>query len=288
MAELCVENKGKTLFEQLKLEVLSNKNDVRLWWLGQAGFLIQYGSTRLLIDPYLSDYLAKKYANAEFKHIRMQPAPIDSALLESIGWVLCTHRHSDHMDPETLPVVMGKNSQCKLIYPRAENKQVRQIGIPSEKCIPVNAGETLLLTQDIMVTAVASAHEELAEDTEKNHKYLGYIIKSGSLAIYHSGDCVSYEGLSQILQRYKIDLALLPVNGRDENRRANGVPGNFTFDEALNICRQAEIPYLIPHHFGMFDFNTISVSDMQRLLPSDINVVIPETCLMYILKNKCA
>ena len=33
-----------------------------LWWLGQSGYLLQWRGKRVLIDPYLSDSLTKKYA----------------------------------------------------------------------------------------------------------------------------------------------------------------------------------------------------------------------------------
>ena len=76
--------------------------------------------------------------------------------------------------------------------------------------------------------------------------------------IYHSGDTVPYEGLQEELQRYQIQLALLPVNGRDELRRSKGIPGNFTLEEALDLCQRVGIAVLIAHHFGMFAFNTVN------------------------------
>ena len=47
-----------------------------LFWLGQAGFWIDTGAHRILIDPYLSDSLAIKYAGKPNDHKRMMPAPI--------------------------------------------------------------------------------------------------------------------------------------------------------------------------------------------------------------------
>ena len=35
---------------------------LHLWWLGQSGFLVQWQGRHLLLDPYLSDALTKKYA----------------------------------------------------------------------------------------------------------------------------------------------------------------------------------------------------------------------------------
>jgi L-ascorbate metabolism protein UlaG (beta-lactamase superfamily) len=42
-----------------------------LWWFGQSGFLVQHRGRHLLIDPYLSDSLTKKYARTDKPHVRM-------------------------------------------------------------------------------------------------------------------------------------------------------------------------------------------------------------------------
>jgi hypothetical protein len=39
-----------------------------LWWLGQAGLAVRCGDSRVPIDTYLSDLLARKYAGKEFPH----------------------------------------------------------------------------------------------------------------------------------------------------------------------------------------------------------------------------
>jgi hypothetical protein len=41
---------------------------ITLYWLGQAGFVIQAGGRRLVIDPYLSDTLAEKYEGTATPH----------------------------------------------------------------------------------------------------------------------------------------------------------------------------------------------------------------------------
>jgi hypothetical protein len=55
----------------------------------------------------------------------------------------------------------------------------------------------------------------------------------------------------------------LPINGRDEYRRSRNVPGNFTLVEAVELCQQTDIPIMIAHHFGMFEFNTVNVGDAE-------------------------
>ena len=103
---------------------------ITLWWLGQAGFLVQAGGRTLLVDPYLSDYLARKYAGKLHPHIRMMPSPLPPARARGIDLVLCTHRHSDHMDPGTLPPVAGLNPGCLFVVPRAVRWRAVEIGLP--------------------------------------------------------------------------------------------------------------------------------------------------------------
>ena len=78
-----------------------------------------------------------------------------------------------------------------------------------------------------------------------------------------------HESLREVLpalQQRAIDLALLPINGRDAYRRSRSILGNFTLAEAVALCQQAQIPLLLAHHFGLFDFNTVNVAATEREL----------------------
>jgi L-ascorbate metabolism protein UlaG (beta-lactamase superfamily) len=63
-----------------------------------------------------------------------------------------------------------------------------------------------------------------------------------------------------------IDLALLPINGRDSARLANGVPGNFSLKEAVELCDATNIPLMLGHHFGMFAENNADLEEARRML----------------------
>lgn len=256
---------------------------VRLWWLGQAGFALKHRNVLLLIDPYLSNSLAEKYRNSEFKHLRMMPIPVAPEDLGGCNWYLCTHGHTDHMDPGTIRGILQVTSPNFLI-PRAEMDRGRERGIPAGKTHGLNAGETLQLDDDIAVEAIASAHEHLDMDAEGNYKYLGYVISVGDLRLYHSGDCVPYPGLAEKLAEKQIDVAFLPINGRDEVRLSKGVPGNFTVAEAVELCKTAGIGQLIGHHWGMFDFNTIEKTTAETILRHEAGSLdwwLPEIGMTY-------
>ena len=75
---------------------------VKIWWLGQSGYLIRYNDIHVLLDPYLSDSLTRKYENTKKPHIRMSEPVIDPAQLDFIDIVTSSHNHTDHLDGETL------------------------------------------------------------------------------------------------------------------------------------------------------------------------------------------
>jgi len=239
------------------------RGSLGLAWLGQAGFAVRSAGHRWLIDPYLSDFLAEKYRGTEFPHVRMMQAPVGPSELQGLDWVFCTHRHTDHMDPGTLPLLARHNPECRFVVPRAEMEAAHRAGIPAGRVTGVNAGESLGLSESITVHVIAAAHETLKINERGEHHFLGFIFKTPTWTLYHSGDCVPYDGLVDELLRHQIDVALLPVNGRDEYRASRGVPGNLTFVEARDLCTAVRIPFFIPHHFGMFAFNTPTPAEIR-------------------------
>jgi L-ascorbate metabolism protein UlaG (beta-lactamase superfamily) len=235
----------------------------RLRWLGQAGFILQDQDRTIVIDPYLSDSLARKYAGSLFEHVRRHPPPADPRELVC-DLVICTHRHTDHMDGATLTALTAANPDLRICVPRAEVEHAAAIGLERNRIVEMSAGETFRPLEGVSVTPIPAAHEQLSTDANGEHRFLGVIISTGTTTIYHSGDCVPYDGLADILRDAEIEIALLPVNGRDAYRQRHGVPGNFWVDEAIELCEAARIPTLIGHHFGLFDFNTVPPEHLDR------------------------
>ncbi len=262
---------------------------VVLWWLGQAGFAIRAGDELLFIDPYLSDVLADKYRGRIFPHSRMHPSPVNPSDVTGLSLVLCTHGHTDHMDLGSIPYLQSASDPL-FVVPRSEAVKGVARGIPASRLLGLDAGETFRSRGGISVTAVPAAHEELTTDDHAQSLFLGYVIEVGSRRIYHSGDCAPYPGQADLVRALNVDIALLPVNGRDTHRRDHGVPGNFTLEEAVALCRDADIPALVCHHWGLFEFNSADPADLEQRL-SDVDDIawrIPELGVPFSLTEASA
>jgi L-ascorbate 6-phosphate lactonase len=240
-----------------------------VWWLGQSGFVIKSRSGTLVVDPYLSEHLTKKYEGTARPHVRMTEAPLRGGDLGGIDLILASHKHSDHLDPGTVPDLMGASPGAVLVLPEAIRGHAEGLGLPGEKLIGIDAGQ-VFRRSGFEVRAVPSAHEGLDTDGEGRHLYLGYVIEAEGRRLYHSGDSLAYEGLAGHLGPDPFDAMFLPINGRDP---ARGVPGNMSAAEAVGLAEKVRPRFVVPHHYDMFTFNTVPVGEFEaeaRGLPGGV------------------
>ena len=239
---------------------------VLLTYLGQVGFLIRYGGKTMLIDPYLTDYVDRKCSNERVTWIRNYPAPIAPEALDFVDYVFCTHAHSDHADPETLSVLTRINPQAKFIVSRAIVDAMVGKGVSREAVIGIACDEVLELDENITVTAIPSAHEELHPTGEKNvYAEVGFLLSLGKTKIYHAGDGCPYDGLAERLTG--CDIAMLPINGRDYYRtQLCNIIGCFDSREAILLSREIGVKLLIPTHFDLYSVNGVNPAHFVDLL----------------------
>lgn len=232
---------------------IRNDHHFRLWWLGQSGFLLQWKGEHVLLDPYLSDSLTKKYAGTDKPHVRMTEIPIDPARLTFIDICTSSHNHTDHLDAETLMPLFRANPEIKFVIPAANRDFVAdRVARDAAWPLGLNDGETLTLGS-FEITAVPAAHEQIERDDQGRSRFLGYVVKFGQWSLYHAGDTMLYKGMGQRLKRLGIDVALLPINGSAPERR---VAGNLNSREAAALGKEIGAWCVIPMHYDMFTFNT--------------------------------
>ncbi len=222
-------------------------DNFRLWWLGQSGFLVQWRGSHLLLDPYLSDSLTKKYAATDKPHVRMTERVVDPARLDFIDVVTSSHNHTDHLDGETLRPLLKANLRLAMIVPEANCDFVaNRLGIDPSFPVGLRDGQAAVVGS-FRFTAVPASHEEVSPE------FLGYVVEFGPWRIYHSGDTLLYESMAERLRPFAVDVALLPINGRAPERR---VAGNLNGAEAARLAKSMGARLVIPCHYEMFEFNT--------------------------------
>ena len=67
------------------------------------------------------------------------------------------------------------------------------------------------------------------------------MIEWNDVTVYHAGDTVVYDGLIETLSAWDIDVALLPINGRDYFRTQRGIIGNTDFRETARLTETLDI-----------------------------------------------
>jgi L-ascorbate metabolism protein UlaG (beta-lactamase superfamily) len=230
-------------------------DQLHLWWLGQSGYLVQWQGQHLLIDPYLSDSLTKKYADTAKPHIRMTAIPIAPERLDFIDVVTSSHNHTDHLDGETLRPLWQGNPDLTIIASAANQDFVAErLQVARTRVTPI-AMHTPLTVGHFTFHAVPAAHQTLEQDAAGHYRCIGLVIEIGPFTLYHSGDTMWYDGLVEALQPWSIDLAMLPINGYDP---ARGVAGNLSGSEAARLAQQMGAGLVLPCHYDMFTFNTVT------------------------------
>jgi L-ascorbate metabolism protein UlaG (beta-lactamase superfamily) len=221
---------------------------LHLWWLGQSGFLVAWQGRHLLLDPYLSDSLTRKYADTDKPHERMTELVVEPSALGFVDVVTASHAHTDHLDPDTLQALVAARPDVAIVAPEAHRELVTErAGVAP---LGIDDGETVGVA-GFTIAALPAAHEEIERDAAGRMLHLGYVVRCGPFGLYHAGDTVPYDGMAERLRG--IDVALLPINGRRPERR---VAGNLWGDEAAALAHAIGARLAVPMHFEQFAFNT--------------------------------
>lgn len=233
---------GRALIAEVD-ETLLPPGGVAFWWLGQMGYIVKAANAVLYFDPYLTPSARRNIPPL------LKPDEITHA-----DWVFGSHDHSDHIDPYAIAGIAQASPQARFVVSRVAQKHLLEMGIPPERIVALDEGLTHV-EKDLAILPIAAAHEFLDRDPELGHPYLSYIVCAGGAVIYHAGDTCLYEGMISKLLRWKIDVAFVPINGRDAVRLARGCIGNMTYQEAVDLVGAIGPRLAVPGHYDMFSDN---------------------------------
>jgi L-ascorbate metabolism protein UlaG (beta-lactamase superfamily) len=223
---------------------------VELTWIGQSGFLLRFPSANVLVDPFLSN-----------RGERMVSAPALDAL-GRIDILAATHEHWDHLDLPAIVSLLELHPRMLVIVPLPIVDMVLDAGVASERIRGVQPDE-VVVHRALRITPVPARHGVHVSDaynfgtelSDGKVRYLGYVFGEEGVVVYHAGDTILYDEQASRLENLGVQLALLPINGRDPEREALDLVGNLSPDEAASLVQQAHIPVVVPMHYDMFSGN---------------------------------
>ncbi len=204
-------------------------------WLLQGSMILESGKYRLVIDPYISDYVEKHHGVT-----RLAQPPLSASEIRP-SFIYCTHNHIDHLDPEGLPEILELYKDCPVSGPVSVVKECGKLGIRPAKLIqaevdkPFKAGPFELIP--------VKAYHSDADAT-------GLIVKAEGKTIYISGDSEYCDELPSLIMKSagsRIDIAIICINGR---------LGNMNLEDAVKTVKSLGVKMAIPMHYGLFEQNT--------------------------------
>jgi L-ascorbate 6-phosphate lactonase len=247
---------------------------VRLEWLGQSGFLIGIGGANVLVDAFLAAHPDRRFASS-----------LPDGASRALDVIACTHEHLDHLDKDWLPELCASSPGAYVVVPEPIVDMVVALGIPRERVLGMQphrpaevGGITIHALPAMHGVHPADAYSFGREMSGGMDRFLGFVFDGGEVSVYHAGDTIPYDGLGRRLHELRVDVALLPINGRDPAREALDIVGNMDADEAAALAIQAGVEVAIPMHYDMFAANPGDPAGMVaavRRLGGGVNVVVP-------------
>lgn len=227
---------------------------MRATWISQGGFIFECGAFRLVVDPYLSDDLAR------LGHVRMSKPAVSYGQLKPDA-VLFTHDHLDHYDPVTVGEILSLYPECRFVGPSSVYEHHKKLGRDCSGFEILNAGDDVSLG-GFCIRAVKSFHSDPMA--------VGLIISADGKTVYFSGDTLYDAALhKEILgaSPQGIDAAFVCINGK---------LGNMNWCQAACLVREISAARAIPMHYGLFADNTEDPAPFAKMLTANgVRVFIP-------------
>jgi L-ascorbate 6-phosphate lactonase len=223
-------------------------------FLGQAGIRLAFDDCVVYVDPYLTDSVAKRFGE-DLR--RLAPAPLRPRDVQDASWVLITHNHLDHCDPDTLLPLAIASPSCRFQGPSPVLWDLEAWGIAKDRLVPA-AERWQSLSSSVQVHAVPAAHPSIERDGAGAARCVGYVFESKGRRIYHAGDTSPSPELERALAALRpIHTALVPVNERNYYREKRDIVGNMSVREAFQLAADAGVEVVVPIHWELFASNSV-------------------------------
>ncbi len=222
---------------------LISKEQLKLTFLGGAGFLVETAGTTAAIDPYLG-------GDAKQGFERRSPSPVGYEDLAGIDYLISTHGHLDHCEPKLI-TYLAQNSSCRFLGPQSSIESIMAAGVADERVTCLDAGDkTDLGTLELQAVSLYDPYEPYA---------LGIVLRQKKLSILHAGDSHYSGDYNRLADQMNIDIALL-----SSGRKLYMSPEEI-FKAANDLGCQA----LVPIHWDLWKALYIPMKEIEETYNKD-------------------
>ena len=218
--------------ESFALKIMATpvqNGEVGVFFLGQAGFVLKTPTGKLIaIDPYLSDCCERYFG---FKRLMPHILGADEVIFD---YVVASHAHFDHFDPDSIPTLLG-NGKTRFVGAKDTEAECERLGIKDNLTF-IAVGDNVDM-DGAKLTAIRCDH---GPDTPHA---LGLLFEIEGKKIYMMGDTAYRPEWLDDEQIKGVDLLILPINGAF---------GNLDSAQAAKVVKALEPKLAVPCHYWNF------------------------------------
>ncbi|MDA0986524.1 MAG: MBL fold metallo-hydrolase [Bacteroidetes bacterium] len=226
-------------------ELVQNKNQNSVTWIGHSTALIRFNGKIILTDPIWSETAgplnlmgAKRYT----------PPTILRDQIPEVDIILISHNHYDHLDTETIKF-FGKNKNTKFFVPLKLKEFFTDLGI--ENVIELDWWEEKYIFDFKIVCTPAQHFSGRTMFDGDETLWASWVVTSKNKKLYFAGDSAYFNQFKEIGKNFgPFDLALIPI-GAYLPRNIMG-PVHVDPKESIQTFLDINAKFMLPIHWGTF------------------------------------
>ena len=223
--------------------ILVDRGQLGVTFIGHSSFFLQIGGKNIVIDPNFAQWI--------FVLKRLRRPGLRMRDLPPIDAVLVSHAHFDHLHRPSLHTIASLTRRKsgrppQIVVPRHVRDLVGDLGF--SRVVELDWWQSFQLG-NLEIVHTPSRHWGARIVRDVHRGYGGYVLRSGKHSVYHAGDTAYFEGFTDIGQRQRPELALLPIGAYH--------PASFRSvhtspEDAIQAFLDLGARWMVPMHFGSF------------------------------------
>jgi len=232
---------------------------MRITYIGHATLLIEAAGRRILTDPNFDETYGRFLPRASKAGIALEELPKLDALL-------LTHAHADHLSFDSLDRLPR---DVPLYAPPAVERWLKKLGYTHAEPLPPAESAQV---GGITIHAAAAKHlgARYGYDRWRSAANM-YLLDAEGMSTFFAGDTGLTEDSHRLVAEQvwaanrELDVALLPI-GHAPWWKPGYRKGHLTSADALALFDRLGARFMVPYHWGTFNFVTSGAHDGMVML----------------------